>query len=336
MPSPVVSLVVPVMNEIENVGPLYEQLTATLDSMGRPAEMVLVDDGSTDGTREALERLAAQDPRLKVVLLRRNFGQTAAMQAGIDHASGSIIVTLDGDLQNDPTDIPMMVAHIEQGYDLVHGWRRHRQDAFLNRKLPSKLANRLISKVTGFPIHDLGCTLKAIRADIAKELELYGEMHRFIPILAHMQGAKCLEVETKHHPRRAGKTKYGIGRTTRVLLDLITVRYLQRYFASPMKLFGSIGLVCGALALVCAVATIAMKLIGDVDMTGNPVFWGTSLATVAAIQFLSLGLIGEVSARIYFSQQGHRNYTVRKRLNLDEPPALGVFQDSTAQHRRAA
>ncbi len=333
MDAPQISLVIPVMNELDNVDPLHRQLAAMLDTLDRTAEIVIVDDGSTDGTRERLEALAATDPRLKVVMLRRNFGQTAAMQAGIDHASGEIIVTLDGDLQNDPADIPMMIAHIESGYDLVHGWRKHRQDAFVNRKLPSKMANWLISRTTGFPIHDLGCTLKAIRADIAKELELYGEMHRFIPILAHMRGAKCLEVVTRHHPRTAGKTKYGIGRTTRVLLDLMTVRYLQRYFASPMKLFGMVGLACAALSIVSLIGATGMKLVGGIDITGNPLLWLTLLSGVFSIQFLSLGLLGEVNARIYFAQGEQRNYTVRRVVGGANVAETGP---RIIEHRRAA
>lgn len=328
-----ISLVVPVMNEFDNVRALYAALVQTIDTLGRPTEMVIVDDGSTDGTIELLESLAANDSRLKLVVLRRNYGQTAAMKAGIDFASGDIIVTLDGDLQNDPSDIPMMIELIESGYDLVHGWRKHRHDTFLTRKLPSRCANWLISRTTGFPIHDLGCTLKAIRSDIAKELELYGEMHRFIPILAHMRGAKCIEVETKHHPRVAGKTKYGLGRTFRVLLDLMTVRYLQRYFASPMKLFGMVGLLCTFVCLMSLAGASAMKLGMGVDLTGNPLLWLTMLSGLASIQFFSLGLLGEVNARIYYAQEGQRNYTVRRTLN-HQPPGPRVLS-TTAQNRAA-
>src|SRR3954470_11815625 len=240
-----VSLVIPMYNERDNVQPLYEQLAVVCARLPEPVEILFVDDGSRDGTAARLDELAAKDERVKIVRFRRNYGQTAAMQAGLGHASHSIVVTLDGDLQNEPDDIPMMIAKLGEGYDLVHGWRKERQDAFLNRKLPSKIANWLISRVTRFPIHDLGCTLKAIRRDIARELELYGEMHRFIPILAHQRGARCVEVETRHHPRRFGRTKYGISRTFRVVLDLITVKYMLDYFASPMKLFGQIGLACG-------------------------------------------------------------------------------------------
>ena len=326
-----VSLVVPIYNERENIRPLFYQLQETVDGLGRPCEIVFVDDGSTDGTREQLDEVAHEDPRVKIVRFRRNFGQTAAMHAGLQHATGDVGVTLDGDLQNDPADIPMLLAKIDEGYDLVHGWRKDRKDAWLNRRLPSVIANWLISRTTRFPIHDLGCTLKAIRRDIAQELELYGEMHRFIPILAHQRGARCIEVVTRHHPRRFGKTKYGISRTLRVVLDLITVKYLLDYFASPMKLFGMIGILCGGMGGMAGLATLLMKLVGGVDMTGNPLMLLTILATVMSIQFLSLGLLGEVSARIYYSQGVKQHYAIRELINfsgttLPEPAANGPDQ----------
>ena len=261
------SVVIPIFNELDNVWPLYRQLAAVFRGQDRTYEILFVDDGSLDGTSRRLQEIATRDPHVKVVRFRRNYGQTAAMYAGIQHATGDVIVTMDGDMQNDPTDIPMMLDKIDEGYDLVHGWRKNRKDALLNRKLPSKIANWLISKVTGFPIHDLGCTLKAIRREIAQELELYGEMHRFIPILAHQRGARCVEVVTQHHPRRFGKTKYGIGRTFRVVLDLITVKYMLDYFASPMKLFGKFGLWSAAAAVLSVSATVLMKMFGNVDMT---------------------------------------------------------------------
>lgn len=327
------SIVVPVCDEVENVSILYGQLVRVVNDIHRPAEILFVDDGSTDGTPGKLAELAAADERVKVVELRRNFGQTAAMHAGLQMAEGEIIVTLDGDLQNDPADIPMMIAKIEEGYDLVHGWRKNRQDAW-HRKLPSRIANWLISKSCRFPIHDLGCTLKAIRREIAQELELYGEMHRFMPILAHQRGARCVEVVTRHHPRRFGRTKYGLSRTVRVLLDLITVKYMLDYFASPMKLFGRIGLACGALGLLAGLATLGMKLAAGIDMTGNPLMLLTVLSAIGSIQFLSLGLLGEVSARIYYSAQPKQNYAVRRVVNSgkgsDLPPTV------TAPRRRQA
>ena len=311
-----VSVVVPIFNERENVGRLVDELEEKLDQAAFPWELVLVDDGSTDGTVEKLQLLATERRHLRLVLLRRNFGQTAAMHAGIQHATGEIIVTMDGDLQNDPADIPMLVQKIHDGHDLVFGWRKHRQDAFLNRKLPSRIANWLISRVTGFPIHDLGCTLKAMRRDLARQLELYGEMHRFIPILAHQIGARSVEVVTNHRPRQFGTTKYGIGRTTRVLLDLMTVRFLQKYFDSPMKLFGKIGLIVGAVGAVSLIASVAMKLFWASDMTGNPLFLLSILSAILSVQFFSLGLLGEVNARIYFSSGKRQNYQVRELVNF--------------------
>jgi len=312
-----VSVVVPIYNERENLLALYRQLHDVLEQTGRSYEILLVDDGSTDGTWEQLRSLAAADRRLKVVRLRRNYGQTAAMQAGMQLAQGEAIVTIDGDLQNDPEDIPRMLEKLDEGYDLVHGWRKDRQDPFLSRRLPSRLANWLISRTTRFPIHDLGCTSKAIRREIAKELELYGEMHRFIPILAYQRGARCVEMVTQHHPRRFGRSKYGISRTLRVLLDLITVKYLLDYFPSPMKLFGLLGVVCGVAGVGAGAATAAMKLVGGSDMTGNPLLLMTVFLLMAGLQFLSLGLLGEVSARIYYGVQSKQNYAVRELVNFD-------------------
>ena len=312
-----VSIVIPIYNERENIPLLYDQLQPTLSQLGRTYEVVFVDDGSRDGSFEQLARLAQQDAHVKVIRFRRNYGQTAAMQAGIQWATGDVIVTMDGDLQNDPSDIAMMLEKIDDGYDLVHGWRKNRQDAWLNRRLPSQIANRLISRVTGFPIHDLGCTLKAIRREIACDLELYGEMHRFIPILAHARGARCVEVVTRHHARQHGVTKYGISRTLRVILDLITVKYILSYFASPMKLFGSIGIASSMAAALALCGTLAMKWLGNVDMTGNPLLLLTVFAMLASIQFFSLGLLGEVSARIYYGSQNKQHYAIRELINID-------------------
>ena len=323
MTSHSLSVIVPIHNEVENIPHLYHALTSVLSEMDRPYEILMVDDGSTDSSNQALKDLAAADSHIKVVTFRRNYGQTAAMQAGLEHATGDYVVTMDGDLQNDPTDIPMMLGKLDEGFDLVHGWRKNRQDAMLNRKLPSKMANWLISKVTGFPIHDLGCTLKAMRLEIARELELYGEMHRFIPILAFARGARCVEVVVNHHARTRGTTKYGIGRTTRVVLDLITVKYMLDYFASPMKLFGKFGLMCSSLSLLTGFATVALKLAVGLDMTGNPMLLFSVFSAMAALQFFSLGLIGEVSARTYYGTRHKSHYTVRELVNFDDGGSTG-------------
>lgn len=325
-----VSVVIPVYNEVENILAMYRQVTDVMDQFGRSYEILFIDDGSNDGGRELMKSLAEQDARVKLVFFRRNYGQTAAMQAGLQLATGEAIVTLDGDLQNEPADIPMMIEKLDEGYDLVHGWRKNRQDKWLSRKLPSKMANWLISKTTKFPIHDLGCTLKAIRREIAQELELYGEMHRFIPILAHQRGARCVEVVTRHHPRRFGTSKYGISRTFRVVLDLLTVKYILDYYASPMKLFGALGLLCSAAGGAAAAATVAMKLLGGVDMTGNPLLLLTIFSMMAGLQFFSLGLLGEVAARIYYGAQANKNYTVRELVNFDREQPFVVTRSQAA------
>jgi glycosyltransferase involved in cell wall biosynthesis len=317
-----VSIVVPIYNERENVERLYEALTQVLPNLGRSYEMIFVNDGSRDGTTEVLDAIADRNANVKVIHFRRNFGQTAAMSAGLEYATGDVIVTLDGDLQNDPTDIPMLVAKIDEGFDLVHGWRKRRQDALVNRRIPSKIANWIIARVTGFPVHDLGCTLKAMRREIAQDLRLYGEMHRFIPILAHWQGARCIEVETKHHPRRFGETKYGIWRTVRVILDLITVKFMIQYSTSPMKLFGGVGLLSALGSIAAFGATAAMKSFGGIDMTGNPLLLFSGLLGIAGLQFFVLGLLGEVAVRTYFESQGMRPYRVREIRNFERSQIL--------------
>lgn len=316
-PTRLVSIIVPIFNELDNIRPLYQELLAAMESQARPFEFVLVDDGSRDGTTLRLKQLASEDERVKLILFRRNYGQTAAMQAGIANANGDYLVTIDGDLQNDPRDIPMMLDKLDDGFDLVHGWRKNRQDHLIRRKIPSRMANWLISKVTEFPIHDLGCTLKAMRADIAQQIELYGEMHRFIPILAHQLGARSVEVVTNHRARKFGETKYGIGRTFRVILDLITVKYMIKYFSSPMKLFGKLGLWVGTIGCGSIITAVLMKILSGSDMTGNAFFLVGILSTILSVQFFSLGLIGEVCARIYYSNERLNNYQVRELVNFD-------------------
>ncbi len=312
-----VSVVIPIYNECENIRLMYDALHPVLSSLGRDYEMLFVDDGSTDGSARELAALADADPHVGVIELRHNFGQTAAMSAGINSAQCDVIITIDGDLQNDPTDIPMMLEKIDAGYDLVHGWRKDRQDAFINRRLPSVIANWLISRVTGFPVHDLGCTLKAVRREIAQELELYGEMHRFIPILGHWRGARCIEVVTKHHARRFGVSKYGISRVIRVILDLITVKYLIRYLISPMKLFGATGLVCGAVGMLSGAATVYMKLFQQIDMTGNPLLMLCVFSTMVSVQFFGMGMLGELGARIYYQARDRHPYAIRRAVNIE-------------------
>ncbi len=322
------SLVVPIYNELENVVRLHQTIRAALDPTEEKYEVIYVDDGSTDGSGQRLDALAADDPLVRVIHLRRNFGQSAAMDAGISHASGEFVVTLDGDLQNDPADIPMMVARAREGYDLVHGWRKNRQDTYFSRKIPSRIANWLISRVTRVPVHDLGCTLKVVRREIAQELRLQGEMHRFMTILAYARGARTLEVVTRHHPRRFGISKYGISRTFRVLLDLLTVKYLLDYAANPIRLFGSLGVGCGVIGGMAGLATVAMRVFQGVDMTGNPLLLLTVFSGMAALQLVSLGLLGEVANRAYHESRGLRTYAIRSRVNF--PPSWNETSSSSA------
>ncbi len=306
------SIIVPIYNEVQNIHPLVAQVTAVMDGLSGTSELILINDGSSDGSAELLDQLACCDERLVVVHFRKNYGQTAAMQAGLETARGEYLVTLDGDLQNEPTDIPRMLEQLEAGYDLVHGWRKHRQDTLVTRKIPSRIANWLISRVTGFPIHDLGCTLKAMRSEIAEELELYGEMHRFIPILAHSRGAKCLEMVTTHHPRRFGTTKYGLSRTLRVVLDLLTVKYMLDYYTSPMKLFGRVGLAFLAMGVALLAATVGLKLVANFDMTGNPLLVLGGLLCIVSVQMFSVGLLGEANTRLYYKRNERRPFSIRR------------------------
>jgi glycosyltransferase involved in cell wall biosynthesis len=313
------SIIVPIYNEAENIRLLYRELVDALAPTPWAYELIFVDDGSRDASFAELSELHRQDSAVRIVRFRRNYGQTAAMQAGLEHATGDVMVTIDGDLQNDPADIPRLVTHLEEGYDLAHGWRQARQDAWLSRKLPSRLANALIAWATGFPIHDLGCTLKAMRREIADDLELYGQMHRFIPILAAERGARCIEVVTNHRARQFGNSKYGISRTLQVLLDLCTVKYMLDYFANPMRLFGKWAAGCFVAGGAALLATVGMKWNSGFDMTGNPLLLLAVVCWLTSIQLLSLGLLGEVAARIYYRRDGHRPFAVSQRIGFGRP-----------------
>jgi glycosyltransferase involved in cell wall biosynthesis len=288
-----------------------------LERLALRHEIVFVDDGSTDGTYAVLEGLAAADPRVKVVRLRRNFGQSAALRAGIDASTGDVIVTMDGDLQNDPADVPHLLAKLDEGYDAVMGLRARRQDAWLSRKLPSLAGNWLIRKVTGVDVKDMGCTLRAMRRDLAEALPLYGEMHRFIPVLAQQYGARLVQVPVRHHPRTAGKTKYTLSRTVRVLLDLITVKFMHSYLTRPMHVFGLGGLVMMGLGFVSLFAALWIKVVQDVHLNRSPLLLLSVLLELVGVQSISIGLLGELLTRTYFESQGKPAYTVRDTLNLD-------------------
>lgn len=311
------SIVVPIYNEEDNVTPLHDRVVAALGDSGLDYELILVDDGSSDGTFPLLRELAARDRRVKVIRFRRNFGQTAAMAAGFAAAAGRVIVPMDGDLQNDPADIPMLCAKIDEGYDVVSGWRKNRQDNFINRRLPSIIANSLISRMTGVHLHDYGCTLKAYRREVLDGVNLYGEMHRFVPALASQVGARVAELPVRHHPRLHGTSKYGISRTTRVVLDLMTVKFLLTYSTKPIQLFGKWGIYTILAGVVSGGLTLYMKLFEGVSMNRNPLLILTAFLLFAGVQFIALGLLGEVNARTYYEAQGKPIYAVRERLNLD-------------------
>jgi glycosyltransferase involved in cell wall biosynthesis len=311
------SVIIPIKDERENLGPLSEQLRRALNPLVLDYEIIFVDDGSVDGSFAILEKLAHADGRVKVVRLRRNFGQTAALQAGIDWSSGEILVTLDGDLQNDPADIPCLLEKLSEGYDAVLGQRANRQDHVLVRKIPSFLGNWLIRTVTGVHIKDMGCTLRAMRRDLAEALPLYGEMHRFVPVLAQQYGARLTQIPVHHHPRSAGKTKYNLTRTFRVLLDLITIKFLHSYLTRPMHILGLAGLVSIGLGVVSLLVTIWMKAHRGIFMTGNPFLLLSVMLELVGVQFISMGLIGEVLSRTYFESQGKSAYGVRSTINLE-------------------
>jgi glycosyltransferase involved in cell wall biosynthesis len=314
-----VSVVIPVYNEVESVPRLVEAITQVLRTEGLDYEIIAVDDGSTDGTTALLKRLAQERLDLCAVLLRRNYGQTAAMAAGFHHAKAPVIVTLDGDLQNDPTDIPKLLAKLEEGYDLVSGWRKNRQDAALTRLLPSKLANGLISKVTGVPLHDYGCSLKAYRAELLADMNLYGELHRFLPALAYIEGAKIAELPVSHHARQFGASKYGLSRTFRVLMDLMTIYFMKRFLTRPMHAFGWFGLVSTVIGLGLGLHLTYVKLILGESIGNRPLLTLAVLLVLAGLELFCFGLLAELMMRTYHESQGRTIYRVRE---VVEPPAI--------------
>ncbi len=320
--TPLLSVVIPIYNEAESVPILLERLHNSLGGLGRPYEIVAVDDGSRDDTFTRLRTHAERDARLRVVRFRRNFGQTAAFVAGFDRARGDVIITLDADLQNDPQDIPQLLAKLDEGFDVVSGWRIQRQDPFWQRRLPSMLANRLIGAATGVRLHDFGCSLKVYRRDVLADLPLYGELHRLIPAVASWQGVEVAEVPVRHHPRRYGRSKYGIGRTVRVLLDILTVRFFLTHGTRPMHVFGSIGLLMGVVGVALLTYLAIVKLVLAESIGDRPLLLLGVLLSVMAVQFVSLGLLGEMLVRS--GPLGTRAvYRVRDELNV---PAGGDDQ----------
>ncbi|MCG8347518.1 MAG: glycosyltransferase family 2 protein [Chloroflexales bacterium] len=312
---PTLSIVVPIYNEAENIPQLYTRLTAALTTLGHSYEIIAIDDGSHDRSFNLLRELALGDPILRVVRFRRNFGQTAAFAAGFVRAQGQVVITLDADLQNDPVDIPLLLAKLDEGYDVVSGWRERRHDPFWNRRLPSLLANRLISFVTSVHLHDYGCSLKAYRSAVVKDIQLYGELHRFIPAIASWQGVAVGEIPVSHAPRRFGKSKYGIGRTLRVVLDLVTVRFLLSYATRPMQIFGSIGLLSSFLGASLGFYLAYVRLILQQSVGDRPLLLLAVLLIVLGVQFLGMGLLGELITRVYYEGRNKPIYVVREEIN---------------------
>ncbi len=318
---PEISIVIPVYNERESLPLLHSALRAALDGLGRSFEIIYVDDGSSDGSFEALAELAGGEREVKVIRFARNFGQTAAMAAGFKHARGKIIIPIDADLQNDPADIPLLLAELEKGYDVVSCWRRNRQDPLLTRKIPSLLANRLISLVSGVKLHDYGCTLKAYRREVLEGITLYGEMHRFIPIYAAWAGARVSEIPVRHHPRRYGRSNYNLTRTFKVLMDLITVKFLTSFSTKPMYFFGGAGsLLCAAGTLVAG-AVLIEKYLYEVKAHRNPLLLLAVFLFMMGIQFILMGVVAELIIRTYYAAQKREPYVIKCIVN-DESESL--------------
>jgi len=313
-----ISVVIPVFNEEENIKLLHTRLKQSLDNLGKKYEIIFIDDGSTDKTPTLLHQIYKKDKEVKVVIFRRNFGQTAAISAGFDYAKGDVIVTLDADLQNDPEDIPQLISKIEEGFDVVSGWRVKRKDPFLSRRLPSHISNWLTSFFTGVRLHDYGCTLKAYKREVAKDIKLYGEMHRFIPALASWVGASICEVKVRHHPREYGKSKYTFSRINRGFLDLLTVKFLLSFASRPIQIFGKFGLISIFSGFICGIILVVMKFIYGVDMTGNPLLYLSILFLLIGGQFISMGLLGEIISRTYHESQNKSIYYVKEILDYSK------------------
>lgn len=312
-----VSVVIPLLNEEKNIPILHDELTQVLQKKGLEYELIFIDDGSTDSSMEILADLQQKDPHICLISLRKNFGQTAAMTAGFDMANGDIIIAMDADLQNDPADIPMLLEKINEGADMVTGWRYNRQDPFFSRKLPSMIANRIISYATGVHLHDYGCTLKAFRYDVIKTIKLYGEMHRFIPAIASAMGVSIAEVKVNHRSRQFGTSKYGISRTLRVILDLITVKFLLNYSTRPIHVFGTFGFVSGSLGGLLAIVLTVQRQLYGVPLSDRPLLLLAVLLIFVGVQFVTIGLVAEMLARTYHESQDKPTYYIRKIVRRD-------------------
>ncbi len=311
-----VSVVIPLFDEVDNVEPLAEALQPALEGLNRPYEVIFIDDGSTDGTAEKLAIVAKTNPRFKVISFKRNVGQTAAMMAGIDHAQGAVIVPMDGDLQNDPADIGKLLDKLDEGYGVVSGWRQKRKDAFWTRTLPSRMANSLISWVSGVHLKDYGCTMKAYRRDVLEGFRLYGEMHRFVPIYAKWQGARVTELPVRHHPRTRGHSKYGLTRAFKVLLDLLVVKFLTQYETKPIYIFGMVGLGFFGISFIAAIWALYLKVVEGIAFVQTPLLLLFTLGFITGVMCILMGLLAEVLVRIYYEAQNKTPYTVKDRINI--------------------
>ena len=324
------SIVVPFHNEEENVTVLYARLKQVMEQVGDPFELVLVEDGSSDHTYKLLEEIAAVDSRVLVVKLRRNFGQTSALSAGFDHASGEFILAMDGDLQHDPNDIPNFLEKLEEGYDVVSGWRKERIDSFIMRRIPSRCANWLMAKLSGVDIHDFGTTFKAYRREVIHNIPLYGEMHRFIPALASWYGASICEIPIRNVNRERGTSHYGIGRTFRVFFDLMTIRFLLKYMGRPMHFFGSLGALGVVAGSIISMVLLGLKILNPhqslIDQHG-PMFVVGAVLIVAGIQLLAIGLLGELQVRHYYTSQHPASYTIERMVRLHNPEESGLLSE---------
>jgi glycosyltransferase involved in cell wall biosynthesis len=312
------SVILPVYNEAPNLEQLNLKLTDALERLSRSYEVIYIDDGSTDRSLAMLREIAARDSRVRVISLRRNYGQTAAMSAGIDHSRGQILIPMDADLQNDPADIDRLLEKLEEGYDVVSGWRKDRKDAWLTRQLPSRLANRLASRLSGVELHDYGCSLKAYRRDALTGVKLYGEMHRFIPIYAGLAGARVAEIPVTHHARAAGKSKYGLSRTIKVIFDLMTIKFLSSYLTKPLYIFGTAGLVCLAISLFSFAFSLYYRFVEGVHLNRMPLATLSMVMFAMGVQFIFMGLLAEMVVRTYHESQDKPTYLIRERINIDE------------------
>jgi glycosyltransferase involved in cell wall biosynthesis len=314
--APEVSIFLPVYNEESNLLPLHTRLDQALSKLNRTAEIIYVDDGSSDGSLEVLREIANKDSRVRVLALRRNYGQTAAMAAGIDAARGAVLIPMDADLQNDPADIIRLLERLDEGYDVVSGWRQNRQDKLITRKIPSMIANKLISWIGGVPLHDYGCSLKAYRRESLEEVRLYGEMHRFIPIYASWAGARVSEIPVQHHARKMGKSKYGLSRTLKVVFDLMTIKFMASYQTKPIYVFGSFGMLAFTISLLSGLYAVFLKLFHKADFVQTPLPILAVVMFAVGIQFLLMGLLAEMLVRTYHESQAKSIYSVREKIGF--------------------